>query len=186
MPAGTAMPLDLLKSSIHSPFPRLRTLLEGISPERAAVLAPIDMTIGEPRHRMPDFVVREIAEAATAFGKYPPIQGMPELRSAIAEWLGRRYNLARAVDPDRHVTALCGSREGLFSAVFPAIDRRAAIGRPARDVAGLCDSTGRVFGLMPHPERFIDRTQHPQWTRRDDGPEGQGLAVFRNAVRYFA
>lgn len=52
------------------------------------------------------------------------------------------------------------------------------------DVAGLCDETGRVFGLMPHPERFIDPTQHPRWTREQ--PErGEGLAVFENAVRYF-
>ena len=54
------------------------------------------------------------------------------------------------------------------------------------DVAGLCDKSGRVFGLMPHPESYIDFTQHPQWTRRSDQAEGQGLAIFRNAVRYFS
>lgn len=55
------------------------------------------------------------------------------------------------------------------------------------NVAGVCDSTGRVFGLMPHPERFVDPTQHPCWTRQDPLPEeGQGLAMFRNAVQYFA
>ena len=56
----------------------------------------------------------------------------------------------------------------------------------ARDVAGMCDRSGRVFGLMPHPERFIDRTQHPQWTRLPKFAEGAGLQVFRNAVEYFA
>jgi phosphoribosylformylglycinamidine synthase subunit PurQ / glutaminase len=56
----------------------------------------------------------------------------------------------------------------------------------ARDVAGMCDRSGRVFGLMPHPERFIDRTQHPQWTRRPKFDEGAGLQLFRNAVRYFS
>ncbi len=54
------------------------------------------------------------------------------------------------------------------------------------DVAGMCDITGRVFGLMPHPERFVDFTQHPQWTRCEERGEGQGLAMFRNAVRYFS
>jgi phosphoribosylformylglycinamidine synthase len=54
------------------------------------------------------------------------------------------------------------------------------------DVAGVCDSTGRVLGLMPHPERHIDPTQHPRWTRGEAGPEGDGLQLFRNAVRYFA
>jgi phosphoribosylformylglycinamidine synthase len=54
------------------------------------------------------------------------------------------------------------------------------------DVAGICDTTGRVFGLMPHPESYIDFTQHPQWTRHEHRGEGQGLAIFRNAVRYFS
>ena len=53
------------------------------------------------------------------------------------------------------------------------------------DVAGICDATGRVFGLMPHPERFVDPTQHPQWTRRPMSEAGDGLRVFQNAVRYF-
>ena len=52
-------------------------------------------------------------------------------------------------------------------------------------VACVCDPTGRVCGLMPHPERHIDPTQHPRWTRGPLPPEGDGLAVFRNAVRYF-
>jgi phosphoribosylformylglycinamidine synthase subunit PurQ / glutaminase len=53
------------------------------------------------------------------------------------------------------------------------------------DVAGICDATGRVFGLMPHPERFIDHTQHPQWTRQPRREGGDGIHVFQNAVRYF-
>ena len=52
------------------------------------------------------------------------------------------------------------------------------------DVAGSCDPTGRVFGLMPHPERFITATQHPAWHGRlDPDAAGSGLAVFVNAVR---
>lgn len=54
------------------------------------------------------------------------------------------------------------------------------------NVAGMCDATGRVLGLMPHPERFIDRTQHPQWTRLPAFEAGDGLRIFRNAVAYFA
>ncbi|MCA9232338.1 MAG: phosphoribosylformylglycinamidine synthase I [Planctomycetales bacterium] len=55
-----------------------------------------------------------------------------------------------------------------------------------RNVAGMCDRSGRVFGLMPHPERFVDPTQHPQWTRLPEIAEGAGLRVFRNAVGYFS
>ncbi|MBI5017173.1 MAG: phosphoribosylformylglycinamidine synthase subunit PurQ [Deltaproteobacteria bacterium] len=51
-------------------------------------------------------------------------------------------------------------------------------------IAGLCDPTGRIFGLMPHPEAFVHRTQHPRWTREDLPEEGDGLALFRNAVEF--
>jgi phosphoribosylformylglycinamidine synthase len=53
------------------------------------------------------------------------------------------------------------------------------------DVAGLCDVTGRVLGLMPHPERHVLPTQHPRWTRLGLAPEGDGLRLFRNAVEFF-
>jgi phosphoribosylformylglycinamidine synthase subunit PurQ / glutaminase len=53
------------------------------------------------------------------------------------------------------------------------------------NIAGVCDETGRVFGLMPHPERFVDPTQHPRWTREPGREVGDGLRVFQNAVRYF-
>lgn len=52
------------------------------------------------------------------------------------------------------------------------------------DIAGICDPSGRVFGLMPHPECFMYRTNHPRWTREDLPAEGAGLRVFRNAVEY--
>jgi phosphoribosylformylglycinamidine synthase len=54
------------------------------------------------------------------------------------------------------------------------------------DVAGVCDATGRVLGLMPHPERHLDPTHHPRWTRGEAGPVGDGLQLFANAVRYFS
>ena len=49
-------------------------------------------------------------------------------------------------------------------------------------VAGLCDPTGRIVGLMPHPERHIDPLHHPRWTRRGPATEGDGLRLFRGAV----
>jgi phosphoribosylformylglycinamidine synthase subunit PurQ / glutaminase len=55
------------------------------------------------------------------------------------------------------------------------------------DIAGVCDASGLVFGLMPHPERHVTPLQHPAWTRRQPLPaEGAGLAMFRNAVRHAA
>ena len=63
-----------------------------------------------------------------------------------------------------------------------------------KDIAGICDPTGRIFGLMPHPEAFHDFTNHPDWTRRREAliregkgieiREGDGIRIFRNAVEY--
>jgi len=49
-------------------------------------------------------------------------------------------------------------------------------------IAGICDPSGRIFGLMPHPEGYLFRTQHPRWTRENLPEEGGGVQVFRNAV----
>ena len=51
-------------------------------------------------------------------------------------------------------------------------------------IAGICDETGRIFGMMPHPEDYIVRTQHPRWTRENLPEEGDGLVIFRNAVEH--
>jgi phosphoribosylformylglycinamidine synthase len=51
-------------------------------------------------------------------------------------------------------------------------------------IAGLTDTTGRVLGLMPHPERFVRPTQHPRWTRPQTNPDADGMTIFNNAVRY--
>ena len=51
-------------------------------------------------------------------------------------------------------------------------------------IAGLTDSTGRVLGLMPHPERYVHRTQHPHWTRLQDKDDADGMTIFNNAVDY--
>ena len=53
------------------------------------------------------------------------------------------------------------------------------------NIAGICDPTGRILGLMPHPERHLDPTNHPHWTRNGLADEGDGVNVFRNAVNYF-
>jgi phosphoribosylformylglycinamidine synthase I len=50
------------------------------------------------------------------------------------------------------------------------------------DIAGLCDPTGRVLGLMPHPERFVTWTQHPAWASQPARPAGDGLAMFERAM----
>lgn len=90
-------------------FPRLRKLLDSHAPGAE----PIVMTIGEPRHPVPDFVGPILQAHLDEFGKYPINEGTPGLLGAISDWIARRHG-AR-VEPDR-IMALNGTREGLFDA----------------------------------------------------------------------
>ncbi|OPX88063.1 MAG: Phosphoribosylformylglycinamidine synthase 1 [Pelotomaculum sp. PtaB.Bin104] len=74
---------------------------------------------------------------------------------------------------------------------YAGIDGRPASLYPANPngslnaIAGICDSTGRIMGMMPHPERHVEKTHHPNWRRMPKSTvPPHGLAVFRNAVEY--
>ncbi|MCC0007430.1 MAG: aminotransferase class I/II-fold pyridoxal phosphate-dependent enzyme [Hyphomicrobiaceae bacterium] len=121
---------SLASGAIISPFTRLRQLLDGMA---SGMEPAIDLTLGEPRETMPPFIADKISEAKALFAKYPPIKGSEELRSAIVDWLGRRYGLngAKSVDAAREVLPVNGSREGLYFAALPAVGRKRVAGRPA-------------------------------------------------------
>jgi aspartate/methionine/tyrosine aminotransferase len=92
-------------------FPRLRKLLDAHMPGST----PIHMTIGEPRHPMPDFVAPILAANINGFATYPPNDGTPELLAAISAWIKRRYG---ADLTENRIMALNGTREGLFNAAI--------------------------------------------------------------------
>ena len=92
-------------------WPRLRALLDA----HDGGGTPIHMTIGEPKHAFPTWVTDLITQNAVGFNSYPPNDGSPELRGAIADWIKQRYDVA--MDPDTEVMALNGTREGLYNAV---------------------------------------------------------------------
>lgn len=120
--------LTSLDDLVASPFARLAELLHGIAPGAP----PIDLSLGEPRALIPSFLGPTLEQHLSEFGRYPPIRGIPALRQAIAVWLSRRYpTLAGQVDAEAEVLPLNGSREGLFSAVFPALARKASASGPA-------------------------------------------------------
>jgi len=119
--------LTRLDELVASPFARLTRLLERIDPGAS----PIDLSLGEPKAMIPPFVGLLLQEHLHEFGRYPPIRGIPTLRQAIVQWIGRRYpTLPGKIDAERHVLPLNGSREGLFSAIFPALARKPAIKKP--------------------------------------------------------
>jgi aspartate/methionine/tyrosine aminotransferase len=98
----------------------------------------IALSLGEPQHAVPDFVGPVLARHTAEFGRYPLAKGIEPFRKAAAGWLGRRFNLPRAVDPESEVLVLNGSREGLF---FAAITATRYVG----------EGRGRPAILMPNP-----------------------------------
>ncbi len=94
-------------------FPRLRSLLDSHSAGGDV----LHMSIGEPKHKFPEFVRESLLSHSDGFNKYPPNEGSPELRASIANWLEKRFDL-KPVDPDKNVISLNGTREGLFNAAL--------------------------------------------------------------------
>ncbi|MFD1340879.1 aminotransferase class I/II-fold pyridoxal phosphate-dependent enzyme [Litorisediminicola beolgyonensis] len=154
-------------------FPRLRALLDAHAPGGPV----IHMTIGEPRHPMPEMVAEVLAAHAHEFAKYPPNEGTPELREAIAGWIARRYRVT--VDPETQIMALNGTREGLFNAAVALCPETRGGKRPVvltpnpfyqvYAVAALAVAAEPVFvaatpenGHLPDytalPGEFLDRT----------------------------
>jgi aspartate/methionine/tyrosine aminotransferase len=95
------------------PFTRLAGLLGQVPPFAGRTL--LNLAVGEPQSPPPGIVADTLAANAHDWGRYPPIAGTPAFRAAVAGWLGRRYNLpADAVDPDRAILPVQGTREALF------------------------------------------------------------------------
>ena len=110
------------------PFTRLAGLLKDVpTPAGRPVL---NLAVGEPQGAPPAMVADILASRAADWGKYPPIAGTPEFRAAAAGWLARRYRLpAGALDPDRAILPVQGTREALFQ-----IATVASADRPGRDI----------------------------------------------------
>src|SRR6266513_2201967 len=102
------------------PFERLRTLVSTVvaDPKKA----PINLSIGEPRHPTPRLVLDALAAGATTgLAHYPTTLGAIELREAIARWLRARHHLS-SLDPATQVLPVLGSREALFSFAQTVVD----------------------------------------------------------------
>jgi aspartate/methionine/tyrosine aminotransferase len=122
------------QESERSPFARTTELLAPFTPGKPL----ITLSLGEPGHPPPRFVGPVLAEHIAEFARYPIAKGIEPYRRAVADWLGKRYRLPRAIDPDSEILVLNGSREGLFFAALAAV----------RHVG---ERKGRPAILMPNP-----------------------------------
>jgi N-succinyldiaminopimelate aminotransferase len=106
------------------PFERLAELKAGLHPP--AGLSHIPLSIGEPKHAPPQFVLDKLAAHLDELGSYPATRGMPELRTAGARWLERRFALQTgSVDADAMILPVLGTREALFAFVQAVVNPRA-------------------------------------------------------------
>ncbi|MBD20034.1 MAG: aspartate aminotransferase [Rhodospirillaceae bacterium] len=102
------------------PFDRLRTLLDSCSPETK--LPPLSLALGEPQHNSPKIIQQVLTENNHLWGKYPPVWGTAEFRTAVGSWLTNRYGLSGPVlDPDKSVIPVSGTREALFMVALTVI-----------------------------------------------------------------
>ncbi len=100
------------------PFERLRILLEEVRPNGA--YAPVNLSIGEPKHPTPALVRDALTRSLDGLAQYPPTAGMAALRETIAHWIAARY--AVAPDPQTQVLPVNGSREALFAFAQTVVD----------------------------------------------------------------
>ncbi len=106
------------------PFEKLRELLGSVQP--AADKRPIALSIGEPKHRSPDFVGQALTANLDKLAVYPTTLGLPELRQSIATWCERRFGVPSGwLDAARHVLPVNGTREALFAFTQAVVDRNA-------------------------------------------------------------
>ncbi|MGD8308820.1 MAG: succinyldiaminopimelate transaminase, partial [Chromatiales bacterium] len=111
---------DLAKLQPY-PFEKLAALKAGLSPP--AGLAPIALSIGEPRHATPHFIAEEVLSHLHGLSAYPSTRGTDELRAAAAEWLVRRFGLPDgSIDPAAQVLPVTGTREALFALAQAVVD----------------------------------------------------------------
>jgi phosphoribosylformylglycinamidine synthase len=103
-------------------------------------------------------------------------RGIERMYLPVAHGEGKLVILSESLK-EQNVALFYTDEKGDISAGYPDNPNGSA-----GNVAGLCDSSGRIFGLMPHPERHIRGTQHPQWTRLGAKKYGDGFKIFQNAV----
>lgn len=106
------------------PFQRLAELIRHVTP--AGNQKPIKLSVGEPQHDAPSFVLEELKSTLSGLSRYPVTRGSPELRRAISDWATNRFKLDRIpLDAERNVLPVSGTREALFSIAQVIVDRRA-------------------------------------------------------------
>jgi N-succinyldiaminopimelate aminotransferase len=143
------------------PFERLARLKAGVTPPDG--LAHIAMSIGEPQHPPPEFVLEALRANLQRLGSYPATAGLPEFRASAARWLERRFSLpAGAVKPDTMVLPVNGTREALFAFAQAVVDSSSAplVAMP-NPFYQIYEGAALLAGAEPH---FLNTTRSSAYT----------------------
>ena len=132
------------------PFERLAELKRGIEPNPN--LAPIALSIGEPKHPTPAFIGETLLAHLHQLSAYPNTRGLALLRESIADWLARRFQLpAASLDPERQILPVNGTREALFAFAQAVVDPRAhALVLMPNPFYQIYEGAALLAGATPH------------------------------------
>jgi N-succinyldiaminopimelate aminotransferase len=148
-------------SRLHPyPFEKLAALMRDIDPP--AEIPPIALSIGEPTHPTPAFIGQALIAHLHQLASYPNTRGLLELRQAIADWLGRRFQLgADGIDPQTQVLPVNGTREALFAIAQAVVDPRAdALVLMPNPFYQIYEGAALLAGATPY---LLPCTQETQW-----------------------
>ncbi len=142
------------------PFQKLAQLIHGSKPPTDKT--PIRLSVGEPQHAAPTFVLEALKSSLGGLSNYPATRGLPALRESITAWATRRFHLEKIpLDPERHVLPVAGTREALFSIAQAVIDRRFNSHRPVVIMPNpfyqIYEGAALLAGARPF---FLNSTEH--------------------------
>ena len=150
--------MNLLNKEIKKlpgyPFDRLRSLLANTNTANNKV---IDMSIGQPMHKIPNFINDIIYKAKDNWNAYPPLSGIPSLQMAYLDWLKNRFNVGKFFD-EKNIIPLSGTREGLFSIAMTLNTRQICLPNPFYQVylgPSLLENTQKSFLISNEDNNFL-------------------------------
>lgn len=161
--------MNPLLDQLHPyPFEKLRKLKEGCTPPKIPHIA---LSIGEPKHSAPEFVVNCLKESLNSITQYPATKGSDELREAISRWATKRFNLKEnTLSADSHILPVNGTREALFAFAQACINGAAENAKVLmpNPFYQIYEGAALLAGATPH---FINCTQashyHPDFNNVD-------------------
>ena len=141
------------------PFQRLNQLFADITPN--SQYNPVNLSIGEPKHQTPAIIQQSLIDNIAGLANYPTTKGTLALREAISSWAARRFNIP-ALDVEKEIIPVNGSREGLFALAQAVIDttKPNAVVISPNPFYQIYEGAALLAGAEPYFINTLPETQH--------------------------